>query len=106
MVWLKDLPDSIRNDDKAVAGCVGGAVKKEQYLKAISDAGFKDIKISKEAKLPIIVKSETSDADLKDMKIPKEGKTPRAALLIEGKVKPEIIEDSIASLDVSAFKPK
>ena len=41
IVLLEELTEEQRKDPKLIAGCVGGALLKEDYLKAITDAGFK-----------------------------------------------------------------
>jgi len=48
IVLLKDLPPSTRDSIEAYASCVAGASKKEDYLAAIRDAGFEEIRIIKE----------------------------------------------------------
>jgi ubiquinone/menaquinone biosynthesis C-methylase UbiE len=48
-----DLPDNLKNAAAMYTGCVSGALKKEEYLKIISDAGFKEIEIPKEKKINI-----------------------------------------------------
>ena len=40
IVLLEELSEEQRNDDDLVAGCVGGALLKEEYLKIIRDAGL------------------------------------------------------------------
>lgn len=40
IVLLKELTKEQRGNDELVAGCVGGALLKEDYLKIIKDAGF------------------------------------------------------------------
>lgn len=52
IVLRRDLPDDIRNSVAAYVGCVAGAVSKETYLNAISDAGFNSIRIMKETSMP------------------------------------------------------
>jgi len=41
IVLLGELTEEQRCDEELIAGCVGGALLKEEYLKAITDAGFK-----------------------------------------------------------------
>ncbi len=41
IVLLKELAPEQRNDKELIAGCVGGALLKNDYLKMINDAGFK-----------------------------------------------------------------
>ncbi|NVM03750.1 MAG: arsenite methyltransferase [Candidatus Helarchaeota archaeon] len=53
IVLLKELPDFIRNSIEAYVGCVAGAILKNEYLDAIKNAGFKDVKIRNEATFPI-----------------------------------------------------
>ncbi|MFQ6003546.1 MAG: arsenite methyltransferase [Candidatus Zixiibacteriota bacterium] len=45
IVTDKKLPDEIRKSFSAWADCIGGALVKRDYLDAIKQAGFKDIKI-------------------------------------------------------------
>ena len=41
IVLLSELTEEQRNDEELIAGCVGGALLKDGYLKIIEDAGFK-----------------------------------------------------------------
>jgi SAM-dependent methyltransferase len=41
MVLLKDLPPEKRNDKELIAGCVGGALLRQDYMKKIKEAGLK-----------------------------------------------------------------
>ena len=40
MALLEDLPEYIHNSVEAYVKCVGGAMRKDEYLKAIKQAGF------------------------------------------------------------------
>ncbi len=40
MVLLDELPEDLKNDHELLAGCVAGAVLKEEYLKLLKRAGF------------------------------------------------------------------
>lgn len=42
------LPEPLKNDAEMYAGCVAGAIQKEDYLNHIRDAGFENITIQKE----------------------------------------------------------
>ncbi len=53
IVLLKELPGSIRDSIDAYIGCIAGAMIKDEYLKTINKAGFKDIQILDETKFPI-----------------------------------------------------
>ena len=37
---LKELTEAQRNNEELIAGCVGGALLKDEYLKIIKKAGF------------------------------------------------------------------
>ncbi len=52
MVLLEDLPDFLRNSAEAYVRCVGGAMRKDQYLDAIREAGFREIRIAGETSFP------------------------------------------------------
>lgn len=41
IVLLDELTEQQRSDESLIAGCVGGALLKEEYLKIIQNAGFK-----------------------------------------------------------------
>jgi SAM-dependent methyltransferase len=43
-----ELPAELQQDAEMYAGCVAGAIQKNDYLKAIEEAGFQDITIQKE----------------------------------------------------------
>jgi SAM-dependent methyltransferase len=47
---LEDVPEQYRNDPVAVSECWAGSIKKDDYLKIISDAGFSDVDILEESK--------------------------------------------------------
>lgn len=53
IVLTGELPDQLKSAAEMYAGCVAGAIQMDQYLKYISDAGFKNINIQKNK--PIIV---------------------------------------------------
>ncbi len=40
MVLLADLPEDLKNDSGLLAGCIAGAVLKEEYLRLLKKAGF------------------------------------------------------------------
>ncbi len=45
IVLTGDLPDEVRQSAAAYAGCIAGALPKEEYLAGLADAGFTDIEI-------------------------------------------------------------
>ena len=48
IVLVGDLPDALRQDAEMYAGCVAGAIQKEEYLQKIEDQGFSNITLQKE----------------------------------------------------------
>ena len=48
MVLKGELPNDLQSAAEMYAGCVSGAIQKEDYLKVISEIGFKHIEIKKE----------------------------------------------------------
>lgn len=68
IVLLEEPTEEQRNDDDLVAGCVGGALLKDEYLKIIRDAGlrfrilFENKKISKTQYQGISLESLTVEA--------------------------------------------
>jgi len=45
IVLDKPLPRSLKDDPSLYTACVAGALKREDYLRAIRDAGFRDVEI-------------------------------------------------------------
>ena len=45
LVLLKPLPEILRNSIEAYVGCIAGAVMKDAYLAAITEAGFRDVTV-------------------------------------------------------------
>jgi len=53
IVLLKELPESIRDSIDAYIGCVAGAMIRDEYLKTIKNAGFKDVRVLEETNFPV-----------------------------------------------------
>lgn len=51
IVLLRELSEKDRKDENLIAGCVGGAVLKDEYLKMVKEAGFKVKIISEDKKI-------------------------------------------------------
>jgi len=47
------LPESIRGDLSEWAGCVAGAVEKDEYLGIIREAGLRDVEVASEKQYPL-----------------------------------------------------
>ena len=71
IVLVGDLPESLRESAEMYAGCVAGAMQKDEYLEAISDAGFSGVTIQKERAIEIpddILEKYLSAEALADLK--------------------------------------
>ncbi|MDD4909094.1 MAG: arsenite methyltransferase [Candidatus Omnitrophica bacterium] len=53
LVLAKDLPKEIKESVEAYVGCLAGAIKKDEYLRFIEQAGFQDIKVVSESSYPV-----------------------------------------------------
>ncbi len=51
IVLVGNLPEELRKSAEMYAGCVSGAIQKEEYLSIIRKAGFKNILIQKEKRI-------------------------------------------------------
>ncbi|MBA7636094.1 Arsenite methyltransferase [subsurface metagenome] len=94
IVLLKELPEEIMDSVEAYVGCIAGAILKDEYIKAIEQAGFQDVRIEDETSF--LAESVTND--------------PTAEEFIEKHNIPlEKVEDvmsSIQSIKVFGIKPK
>jgi len=93
IVLLKKLPDSLKDSIEAYVGCISGAILKGEYLEAIEDTGFGEVRIIDEAIFPIdcIVSDPVAKAIVSQLNLPA-----------------ELIEDfarSVVSVKVQATKP-
>ncbi|SPF43662.1 Methyltransferase type 11 [Syntrophobacter sp. SbD1] len=93
LVLLKALPEAVRQSVEAYVGCIAGAVMKDEYLAAITAAGFRDLKVVGEDVYPIelAVNDPVAKAIFSD------------AGVISDHAKE--ISGSVASIKVSAIKP-
>ena len=53
IVLVGQLPQQIRSAAEMYAGCVAGAIQKNDYLSMIEDSGFKNIKLQKEKSIVV-----------------------------------------------------
>lgn len=71
-----DLPEKIKQDAEMYAGCVSGAIQKNEYIEVIKNTGFNEIKVHKDKKIelpnPLLLKYMTLD-DLRKFKRSKTG---------------------------------
>ena len=74
IVLHKELPEVIKNSVESYIGCLSGAIKKDEYIKSIKDAGFKDVRIIDETKYPIelMANDPTAKAIIENFNIPED----------------------------------
>ncbi|MDT7827421.1 arsenite methyltransferase [Pricia sp. S334] len=53
IVLVGELPDALKSDAEMYAGCVAGAMQKDEYLGMLEDKGFQNIKVQKEKPIAI-----------------------------------------------------
>lgn len=68
IVLIEELPESTKNSISAYIGCLAGAVMKDEYISAIKNAGFKEVRIIGESDFPVGLMADDSKSD-KDKKI-------------------------------------
>ncbi len=90
----KPLPPAIRASVEAYVACIAGALIKDQYLDAIREAGFKEVKVVSEKAFP-------AELVLEDSLVPEVAKKLNLK-------REELVEhaSSVLSLSISAFKPE
>ncbi len=93
IVLLEDLPEEIKNSIEAYVGCVSGAILKDEYIKAVKEAGFQDVEVIDETSFP--VESIANDPTSKDL-------IEKFNFPVE---KVEKVVNSVQSIKVSAVKP-
>lgn len=71
IVLVGDLPDALREDAEMYAGCVAGAIQKDEYLAYIKETGFENITIQKEKTIEIpddILSNYLSDNEIEEFR--------------------------------------
>lgn len=54
MVLLADLPATVLQSPEMHAGCIAGALRKDEYLIKIKRAGFKDVRVTREDSVSLV----------------------------------------------------
>jgi arsenite methyltransferase len=74
IVLLKDLPEVIRNSVNAYVSCIAGAMLKDDYIRAIEEAGFKNVKVIEETSFPkeYMANDPTAQSLISEINLPKE----------------------------------
>jgi SAM-dependent methyltransferase len=93
MVLLKELPGFIKDSIEAYIGCLSGAIMRDEYIGAIEEAGFQEVRIADETSFPIacMANDPTAKAILRNLEIPPE--------------EAEDIAKSVISIKVYGIKP-
>lgn len=93
IVLLKELPEGITNSVEAYVGCLSGAIMKAEYMEAIKEAGFQEVRILDETSFPVdcMANDPTAQAVIEDFNM-----SPTQVNEIAG---------SVASMNVQAVKP-
>lgn len=71
IVLVGDLPEALRKDAEMYAGCVAGAIQKNEYLDLISANGFEHVTLQKEKAITIpddILKRYLNEGELQSFK--------------------------------------
>jgi hypothetical protein len=53
IVSVGSIPAQLRSDLSEWAGCVAGAVERDEYLKIVSQAGFREVRVVREREYPL-----------------------------------------------------
>jgi len=88
LVLARPLPASVARSVAAYAGCIAGALLKDDYLAAIREAGFADVEVLAEAVYPIGASNPdaTEQALLDDPAIPRDDLAAAAQAVVSVKV--------------------
>jgi arsenite methyltransferase len=76
IVLVGDLPKALQHDAEMYAGCVSGAIQKEEYLRLIEQNGFKNILLQKEKSIILpddILRKYMNEQELTEFKTGKTG---------------------------------
>jgi len=94
LVLLKDLPESIKKSVRAYTACIAGAMKREQYLKVIENAGFRQVEVQGEDYFSLGLESDdaVAKAIAEEMAIPIE--------------QINLLSRSVISIKIGAIKPE
>ncbi len=104
IVLLKMLPESLKNNETLLAGCVAGAELKEKYLEMIKNAGFENVEVAEKAR----TSTELMDSGERkgDPVLVVDGEIIDIEDFEETKEDVGCIQDSIQSITLTATKPK
>lgn len=104
IVLVGELPKALREDAEMYAGCVSGAIQKDEYLGFVKELGFEHISIQKEK--PIVLPDDILSKYLSSEEITafKNGKTGIFSITVFAQKRGEKQEKPISSADRSKTK--
>ena len=76
IVLAGELPEGLKKSAEMYAGCVSGAIQKDEYLDTIKQAGFTEIQVQKEKRINLpdeILKAYLSENEMNEFKTGKSG---------------------------------
>ncbi|MCD6090925.1 MAG: arsenite methyltransferase [Bacteroidales bacterium] len=79
-----NLPDKIKEDAEMYAGCVSGAIQKNDYLQIIKENKFKEIDVKKEKEVEIPNTVMLNYISMDDLRIFKKNKTGIFSITVTG----------------------
>ena len=91
IVLLKKLPAFLRNSVAGYVGCLSGAILKDEYVDAIKEAGFHDVRVIGETSFPVeyMANDPTAKALIEEINVPieslKEIADSIVSISVEGK---------------------
>ena len=88
IVLLRPLPDFIKESILGYVGCVSGAIHRDEYLKMMEAAGFRDVKVMDETPFSIefILNDPTAKTILEESGIPSDRVKEIAGSVVSVKV--------------------
>ncbi|MBM3331770.1 arsenite methyltransferase [candidate division WOR-3 bacterium] len=88
LVLTAPLPKVVQESVAAYVGCLAGASLKDEYLRAIEQAGFEKIHVASEDSFPVdlMQNDPTAQAVVKDLKVSREEVTRIAGTVVSVKV--------------------
>ena len=105
IVLVGELPDALKVDAEMYAGCVAGAIQKQDYLQYIVDAGFEQVAIQKEKPITIpddILGKYLSETEIADFN---QGGTGIFSITVFGQKPGGIKKSPIQSSDEACCEP-
>lgn len=72
VVLVGNLPEALKKDAEMYAGCVSGAIQKDEYLELIDNSGFSDVTVQKEKPIHIpddILKTYLNEEQLNNFRL-------------------------------------